>query len=514
MTRREVLQTSALGSFAAPLFAKKKPKPDKNVLFIAVDDLRPDLGCYGHPDVISPNINRLAGRGLTFLNNYCQQAVCSPSRTSLMTGLRPDTTGVHDLSTHFRRNRPNAVTLPQQFKEHGYTTTAFGKIFHKPQLDDQPSWSIPPWIVENEEWGSEANRAFTQRKWEELRANGWVSDENFYFHPEKRKPRDERRGWGLESWGAPDVADNELSDGKTADAAIAAMGELKSQRFFLAVGLTKPHLPFVAPKKYYDLYPRAYIKPDEHPQAPRDAPYYALHQSEELRGYTDIPAEGPIPDELARDLKRAYYASISYADAQIGRLLKALEDSGLWENTAIVLWGDHGYHLGEHGLWNKHTNFENATRAPLIMRYPGQRNAGRKSRALTELVDVCPSLCDICNVPLPGELEGSTLTPLFQNPDQLWKRAVFSQYPREIPGVGPGMGYSMRTKRYRYTEWAAMDSPYKSRELYDYRVDPFESRNIATKPENVSLVNGMAGMLQEGWRGALPPIDPRSGSSS
>ena len=513
LTRREAL----MGAVAAPLLAKKKaPKPDKNVLFIAVDDLRPDLGCYGHPDVISPHIDSLSDRGMTFLNTYCQQAVCNPSRTSVMTGLRPDSVGVTDLTTHFRRRRPDAVTLPQQFKEHGYKTTAFGKIFHKPQLDDQPSWSIPPWIVDNEEWGSVANRAFYERKWNELRANNWISNDDFYFHPKKRGKPEGQKGWGLKSWEAPDVADNELSDGQTADAAIRAMGELKGDRFFLGVGLMRPHLPFVAPKKYYDLYPRAYIKPDENPQVPRDAPYYALHSNSELRGYTDIPQDGRIPDELARDLKRAYYASISYADAQVGRLLRALEDNGLWDNTVVVLWGDHGYHLGEHGLWNKHTNFENATRTPVVMRYPGQKNRGEQSRALTELVDVYPTVCDICNVPFPEEveLEGTTFSALFDNPGQLWKRAVFSQYPREIPGVGPGMGYSMRTDRYRFTEWSALDSPFKALELYDYKADPYETRNIANLPRNQSLVNGLSAILQEGWRGSLPPIDPRAGVNS
>ncbi len=515
LSNRRRFLGAALACAAAPtVFARsKRTPPDKNVLFIAVDDLRPDLRCYGNPDVVSPHIDRLASRGLTFLRHYCQEAVCNPSRQSMLTGLRPDTIGVNDLQTHFRRSRPSAPTLPQHFKDHGYATTAFGKVFHKPALNDLPSWSIAPWIDRSEEWGGDANSREVENRWARLRAGGFRSDDSFYFEPEKREPRPPGGGWGLPSWEAPDVADDELTDGRTARAAVDALHRLKNDRFFLAVGLLKPHLPFVAPKRYYDLYPRAYIRASE-AGPPLGAPLPALHGSAELRGYSDIPAEGKIPEEQARDLIRAYYASISYADAQVGVLLDALAETGLDRNTTVVLWSDHGYHLGELDLWNKHTNFENATRAPLIVSYPGQRAVGRKTAGLTESVDLFPSLCDICNVPMPSGLEGAAFTPLFENPDRLWKRAVFSQYPREIPGIGPGMGYSMRTNRYRYTEWTAEASPYKSLELYDYKQGALEQRNIAARPENQSLVNGLSGILQEGWRGSLPPTDPRSGAST
>lgn len=500
-SRREFL---AAGFGAAPLFAaKKRPRPDKNVLFIALDDLRPDLGCYGHPEARTPNIDRIARRGLTFLRAYCQQAASSPSRTSLMSGLRPDTTRVHDRETHLRRYRPDAVTLPELFKRHGYETTAFGKIYGNPRMDDRPSWSIPPWIAGNGEWGSAENRAFAERNWSELKRNGWRSSGRLSI--DRNQP----------SWEAPDAADNELPDGMTAEAAVAAMRELKGRRrFFLAVGFLRPHLPFVAPRRYYDLYPLGRIKASPYPDPPRGAPPYALDDSAELRGYKDIPAEGPIAERKQRELIRGYYASISYADAQVGRLLDALEALGLADDTVVCLWGDHGYHLGEHGLWTKHTNFEAAVHAPLIVSCPGQRNRGRKTRALTELVDIYPSLCDICHVPIPDGLEGSSFTPLFDDPERIWKRAAFSQYPRLIPGVGEGVGRSLRTDRYRYTEWAAEESPYKASELYDYRADPHETRNIALLRENVSLVNGLAGMLQQGWMGSLPPTDPRSSEES
>ena len=519
-SRRELLRqglgTAHLGAWVAggagqatPLFgAKKKAGPELNVLFIAVDDLRPALGCYGHPLVKTPNIDQLAARGLTFTRAYCQQAVCSPSRTSLLTGMRPDTTRVYDLQTHFRRHLPSTNTLPEQFKRHGYTTTAFGKIYHKPHLDDPRSWSIPPWMADNHEWGSEANRASVQQKWNELQQANLSSSEHFYFDPAKRGSRsDGQLGWGMPSWEARDVADNDLPDGKTADAAIAALRKLRSERFFLAAGFLRPHLPFVAPKKYYDLYPESEIELTENTESPLDTPGFAMHDSEELRLYDDIPQAGPIPKDKARELIRGYYASISYVDAQIGKLLHALDELGLRDNTVIVLWGDHGYHLGEHGLWNKHTNFEAATRSPLIVSVPGQRNADRKTPALTEFVDIYPSLCEICGVSRPRGLEGSSFVPLINDPERLWKRAAFSQYPREIPGAGPGMGHSIRTRRYRYTEWTVAGTSSQTSELYDYEMDPLENFNIANHPRNLSLVNGLSGMLREGWRGSLPPPD-------
>ena len=487
---------------------RKKAAPELNVLFIAVDDLRPALGCYGDPDIRTPNIDALAAEGLTFTRAYCQQAVCSPSRTSLLTGLRPDTTRVYDLETHFRRYRPNAVTLPEHFKDRGYTSAAFSKILHKPQLDDHQSWSVPSWIPDAQEWNSSESRESVLQRWNDLQANGWTSNERFYYEPSKRTPAAAgQRGWGMPSWESRRVADNALADGMTADAVVHALGKLRRGRFFLAAGFLKPHLPFVAPEKYFDLYPKSRIDLAAFRESPAGAPPYALHNSAEMRGYSDIPEEGPISDDKARELIRAYRASVSYVDAQIGRVLDALDEQGLRDNTVVVLWGDHGYHLGDHGLWNKHTNFEAATHVPLIVSAPGQLSKGKKTSALTEFVDIYPSLCELCGIDRPNGLEGSSFVPLFDNPDRLWKRAAFSQYPREIPGVGVGMGYSIRTRRYRYTEWRATDSPYTSAELYDYQEDPLETRNIANRPENVSLVNGLQGMLREGWRASLPPTE-------
>ncbi len=527
-TRRELIQNGlraaslaalpgALRTAAAQSIRRSGPR--FNVLFLAVDDLRPDLGCYGHPLVQTPHIDGLAAAGLTFTRSYCQQAAGNPSRTTLMTGRRPDTTRVFDRETHFRRHLPDVVTLPQHCKEHGYTTTAFGKIFQKTALDDLPSWSIAPWTANGKPWHSAENQAAAERRWQQLQQNDWVaSDED---GPDSAMPgvggaapagsnADGSQNADGPSWDSPDVADNALPDGQAAEAAAAALGELREERFFLAVGFLTPHLPFIAPKRYFDLYDPKAVPLAKNPEPPFDVPDYALAAATELRRYRDIPRQGPIGEAKARELVRAYYAGISYIDAQIGLLLDALDQLNLRENTAVVLWGDHGYHLGDHGLWSEMTNFEAATRAPLIVSYPGQRGAGRKSRALTESVDLYPSLCEICELPAPQGLEGSSFAPLFEDPDRLWKRAVFSQSPREIPGVGSGMGYSMRTARYRYTEWTAEENPFRASELYDYQNDPLEQRNIANRPENISLVNGLAGMLHEGWRASLPPTDTRT----
>ena len=318
---------AALSGGLAPLRGKKKKTPQPNLLFIAVDDLRPELGCYGNSRVHTPHIDSIADRGLTFLRAYCQQATSSPSRTSFLTGRRPDTTQIYDTRTHFRRHLPNVITLPQQFKRHGYLTTAFSKIYHKPQLDDPSSWSVPPWIPDGFEWGSEENRTFARRRWDRLRESGWISKEAYYYEPSKRQAEaDIATGWEMRSWESPDLPDDALPDGRTAEQAIRALHKIRDKRFFLAVGFLKPHLPFVAPKKYYDLYPAGSTRAAENVFPPAYAPPFALHDSAELRAYSDIAMSGDVPAYKARELVRGYYASVSYVDAQIGRLLGALDE--------------------------------------------------------------------------------------------------------------------------------------------------------------------------------------------
>jgi arylsulfatase A-like enzyme len=493
LTRRGFM-SAGLGLPALGALAKDGPR--YNVLFLAVDDLKPNLGCYGNQLAISPNIDKLASQGLTFTRAYCQQAVCSPTRTSLLTGRRPDTTRVYDLQKHFRGVLPDVVTLPEQFKRSGYVTTSFSKIYH-PGLDDLPSWSIPSWNPGGAPWNSKENAARAERAWERVKQQGWQTE----GAPPRNDEDRVRRG---PSWQSRDVADNEMPDGKTADAVVAALKELKDKPFFLGAGFLKPHLPFVAPKRYFDLYQKTSFALPGNPNPPKDVPTFAMHNSSELRAYLDIPQEGPIPESKAMELIRAYHAAMSYTDAQIGKVLNELDRLGLRKNTIVILWGDHGYHLGDHGLWNKHTNFEQATRVPLIISVPGQKTAGRKSAALTEFVDIYPSLCELCGLSLADGLEGTSFAPLLSNPDRPWKKAAFSQYPRVVPKLGPGMGHSLRTERYRYTEWTVPGKDFLATELYDYEKDPQENVNLAGMPEHAELVRRFAKMMKDGWRGALP----------
>jgi iduronate 2-sulfatase len=483
---------------------QRPAQPDRpNVLFIAVDDLRPEGGPFGPSRVRTPHLDELARRGITFTRAYAQQALCSPSRTSLLTGLRPDATRIYDLQTHFRATVPTVVTLPEHFKRNGYHTRSFGKIYHD-GLDDPQSWSVPHWMPAvpwNEAYGKPETLADVRRQRERLQAEG--------------KPlgpavveREPRSGAALKlstggpfvrgpSWEDPAVADDALPDGELATNAIAAMRGLRDQPFFLALGFAKPHLPFVAPKKYYDLYPLETIGLAPNPFPPRDVPSLALHNSGELRQYPDIPRTGPIPDAQARALRRGYFASVSYVDAQIGRVLAELDRLGLSERTIVVLWGDHGWHLGEHGVWNKHTNFEVATRTPLIFGIPGQKKPGVRTSALAELVDVYPTLCRLAGLPLPEGLEGTDLGPLLDDPARAVKRAAFSQYPRP-----KAMGYTMRTERHRYTEWRTEAGEVLGAELYDHDTDPQEDVNLAGRAESRALAGELSARLRAGWRAA------------
>lgn len=474
-----------------------------NVLFIAVDDLKPELGCYGVPLIKSPNIDALAAEGLLFERAYCQQAVCSPSRTSLLLGRRPDTTKVYDLQTHFRKTLPDVVTLPQHFKNHGYITRGLSKIYHG-GLDDRASWSVPHWSPVGPSYGKPQTLAALAEETRRLRAEKGPATEVLERDPKTgtvlrvTAPKWRARG---PAWEDPDVPDDALPDGKTTAEAIHLLREIKDRPFFLAVGYLKPHLPFVAPKRYFDLYRREDIPLAPNPFPPKNCPPIALTNWGELRAYKDIPEKGPLSDETARDLVRAYYACISYIDAQIGRLLKTLEELGLKDDTVVILWGDHGWHLGDHGLWCKHTNFESATRVPMILRVPGQKHPGHKTEALVEFVDIYPTLCELCGLPLPEGLEGTSMVPLLDDPNRPWKTAAFSQYPR-----GKVMGYSLRTDRYRYTEWHPQQPGQPvDVELYDHEVDPREDVNLAEEPDMAAVRRELSERLKAGWRAALPP---------
>ncbi len=460
-----------------------------NVLFIIADDLRPDLGCYGARHTQSPNIDRLAARGMVFEHAYCQQAVCNPSRASVLSGCRPETTRVMANNTFLRPQMPDVVTLPQHFKNHGWHAASLGKVFHHSATepgDDPQSWSEPSWYH-----GTPYRQWFTRE-----------SDE--FIKRLKKLPEGERprivRGPPFE---AADESDDVYPDGQTALKAIESLRRLKGQPFFLAVGFVKPHLPFTCPQKYWDLYPAETTKLPDNYAPPQNVPAPALHNEYELRTYGGISATGRIPDETARHLIRGYRACVSFMDAQVGRVLDELDRLGLRESTIVVLWGDHGYHLGENGLFTKMTNFELGTRAPLIVSVPGQKTAGQRSRALVELVDLFPTIAGIAGLPLPPHLEGTSFAPLLTDPAQPWKKAAFSQYLR--PGKDRFMGCSVRTDRWRYTEWTNAKKESVGTELYDEESDPQENVNLASDPAQQAVITELAQQLHAGWRAALPP---------
>jgi len=490
MNRRFFLQASCVAAVGSLLnnCATRPPRAVSNVarpnvLFIAVDDLRPSqLGCYGNATAVSPNIDRLAGQGLVFERAYCQQAICMASRASLMSGYRPDKGEIYKDGPLYECV-PGALSINKHFLANGYETVTIGKIYHH-RSDEKEGWSREAYHAEG--------------AWE---GRGYLAPDSIAYVREydRAHPNARRRGMGP-AFECPDVPDDAYEDGLSANRAIEELNRLQCHPFFLAVGFKKPHLPFNAPKAYWDLYDEAAIGLAPNPFAPEGAPPEALTSWGELRGYYGMPKEGPVPDELARRLIHGYYACVSYTDAQIGRVLDELEHLGLSEDTIVVLWGDHGWKLGEHGAWCKHTNFELDTRAPLIVRAPGMRARGQRTKALTEFVDIYPTLCELAGLSLPGHLEGMSAAPLLHDPGRKWKKAAFSQYPR-----GAVMGYTMRTGRYRYTEWKDMrNGKVKARELYDHKNDPQENKNVAEALANQALVKKLSRMLRQGYKKALP----------
>lgn len=478
---------SAFVMVSHPTHASEQSPRKKNVLFISVDDLRPALACAGDPYAKTPHIDRIANKGTAFTRAYCQQAVCSPSRSSLLTGRRPDSTRVYDLVTHFRDALPDAVTLPQHFRMNGYYVHGVGKIYHN-GFDDKLSWSVPWEAAKGPNFGPEGQKLLGQ-----------------LIAKAKEAKQDATKVRGL-PFEAPDVGDDELKDGMAALRAIEVLKACKGkeQPFFLAVGFARPHLPFVAPKKYWDLYDADKLPIATSANPPKNAPQFAPQFGGELRQYHGIPKNGPIPQATARSLVHGYYASVSYMDAQVGRLLDALTELGLADDTIVILWGDHGWHLGDHGIWCKHTNFEMATRSALVVSVPGQKAQGQKSSGLVEFVDIYPTLSDLCGLPGPKSVEGVSFAPLLDNAKMPWKTAAFSQYPR-ASGAGQLMGYAMRTEHHRYVEWRKRSgNEVVARELYDHRNDPAEDVNIAANPENRDLVTQLSKQLEAGWKKSLP----------
>ena len=466
-----------------------------NVLFIAVDDLRPELGCYGNKLIKSPNIDRLAARGMVFNHAYCAQAVCSPSRTALLTGLRPDKTRVWDLVTHFREAQPDCVTLPQYFRTNGYHCAGLNKVYHA-GLEDGRSWSEPQWYPTGKSVDTDPDdynkKIITTHSVNKEQYSHGVSPED---NDKPIKNKDKEGGKSGPAFEVSPKTDDDLPDGATALEAVKRLHELKQKGdpFFLAVGFLKPHLPFVSPKKYWDMYDPNSIPAPAFDHLPSGSPEFAGHQNSELHNYVGVPKENPIPVDFAKTLRHGYYAAITYTDAQIGKVLDALDKEGLAENTIIVLWGDHGWQLGEHGLWEKHTNFEIAARAPLIISLPGQKTAGQKCEAPVEFVDVYPTLADLCGLASPDKIDGKSLKPFIENPSAPATQIAMSQYPRKAGKDGEVMGYSIRNERYRCTFWRERyGSKIVATELYDEQVDPDETISLADKPEHKSLIETLA----------------------
>ena len=435
-----------------------------NVLFIAVDDMNNDLGCYGNPQVKSPGIDRIASQGVKFDRAYCQFPLCSPSRSSLMTGLRPDTTRVFDLQYRFRTGLPDVVTLSQCFMQNGYYTARVGKIYHYGNpgdigtsgLDDPASW---------QEFFNPAGTDKTT-----------LEKDIINYTP--------KRGLGSSLALLADKTgkDEDHTDGKVATQAIELLEKHKADPFFLAVGFYKPHCPYIAPQKYFDLYPLEKIqlpelRTDEESKVPAPA----------LASTKPWPYFGVTKDQ-AREAKQAYYAAISFVDAQINRVLDALDRLGLRENTVIVFWSDHGYHLGEHGLFMKMSCFEESARVPMIIAPPASKAAGKTCERTVELIDLYPTLADLAGIQAPKNLQGASLKPLLENPTASWTRPAFTQLQR---GAFPG--HSVRTERWRYTEWGNSE---KGSELYDHRSDPKEQINLAGDSAHAATVAELKQLLK------------------
>ncbi|MDQ8180302.1 sulfatase [Pelagicoccus sp. SDUM812005] len=538
------LVLSALVGIAATSQSVGAERP--NVLFIAIDDLRPELGCYGSPVAISPHLDKLASEGLLFERAYCQQAICGPSRASVMAGARPDTIGVVENSAKLREASPDILTLSQHFIANGYEAVQVGKIYHNLDHSDREfSWSREPAL----------DRLNLKKPY-----YPYALPENRAIQQKNKKELEAKYGVGIARTGlvqgpayeSADVEDYEYRDGYNALLAIETMKDMLEENpdkpFFLGMGFYKPHLDLIAPKKYWDLYDPADIKLAAQTEGPEGGAAMGLHASFEMRVRDGIPKEGDFDEDLARTLKHAYLACVSYIDAQIGLVIEALEEQGLRDNTIIIVWGDHGWHLGDMGVWCKATNYEVATRVPMMIwtpdMAPGSR--GKTTDALVELVDMYPTLCELAGLPLPDHLEGTSFKPLLKNPDQPWETAAFSQFPnpalrewaanplskgmretffgplieeveaRVIAQQGEKwdrdlfendlMGYAMRTDRYRLVLWKDVKRPEAEPidiELYDYQDGEMETKNIAD--ENPELVAELIEQFNVGWQGNRPP---------
>ena len=533
------LNLALAGLVSVSCFAQTEKKaPEKpNILFIAIDDLKPVLRCYGDSIIKTPNIDKIAKNGTIFLQNYVQQAVSGPTRASIMTGMRPDYTGVWDLKTRMRDVNPNILSLPQYLITQGYSTQGIGKVYDQRCVDkkmDAPSWSVPYYNyfkTQEKYYSSQTGmpalgayqlfetKALAEKYRLEAIAKGIAAEEIEAYISAKVKPSVE----------CADVPDNAYNDGANVLRAKEILVKLKSENkpFFFAVGLSKPHLPFVSPKKYWDMYQRDQMPVAAFQEKSKNGPAIAYHNAGELRQYSDIPALTEFTDQKdfgltlplnkQKELIHGYYAAVSYTDAQVGILMHAMDSLGLLKNTIVILWGDHGWHLGDHNLWCKHTNFEQATHAPLIISAPWIKPSVSKS--MTEFVDIFPTLCDLAGVPVPTHLDGKSLVPVMKKPDSKVKEFSVSQYPRAGSEAETGrlgfadgkcMGYSVRTSQYRFTIWmkdnfrtnrAFDQNLVVASELYDYQKDPDETINVVDQNTYAEVAKDMKAKMLDYFKG-------------
>ena len=448
-----------IGSVSLPQTIISQEQSEKqNILFISIDDFRPKISSYGETNMITPNIDKLASEGLQFNNAYTNIAVCGASRASLMTGIRPSLNRFNDFSSRAQVDTPQAISLNQLFMDNGYETISYGKIYHHSD-DFQQHWS-------------EKDKGQIQSDFQDPKSIVRVNNAEKGEYGNKNL-----------TYEYPDVDDYAYNDGKITQNAIYKLKELKKddQPFFMAVGYVSPHLPFIQPKKYWDMYDHDSIQLADNSYQPENSPFIAIeaqHNSAELRkNYLDIPAQGKLDDDLARNLIHGYYASVSYMDALIGELIKELDDLGLRDNTTIILWSDHGYFLGEHGFWCKHSTFHEAVKIPFIMSSPGYAK-NQITDSFTELVDVYPTLCELANITPPAYIHGKSLTPVLKNPSIQLKDEIYTRYKQ---------GEAVIDANYSYTEFYR-GKTYVGNMMYDMKTDLKQNIDISKIPANAKLV--------------------------
>ena len=468
------------GFVVNPITGYGLEKEPPNILFILIDDLRPALGTYNDSVAITPYMDRLASRGMRFDMAYANQAVCAPSRFNLMLGSRSSSTGIYGFGQNFRDYYPDALTMPQFFKQQGYHAEAMGKVYHigHGTYQDEASWSVPHYPDLLIEYVDPASKK-----------DGFTREEALFSNNNAQGlPR------GL-AWESPDVEDEAYADGRIAKRAVRRLAQLKEKQiknpdkpFFLAVGFARPHLPFSVPQKYWDRYNPKILPLPEYEKNPEGAPPYAVKRDTEIDQYIPIPQsseQDPFPEELQRKLIHGYYASVSYVDEQIGKVLTALEELELDENTIVVLWGDHGYHLGELGIWTKHVNYELANKIPLIISAPGHIAENSSTSQLTETVDIYPTLVELAGFELPEvkqPFDGTSMVPVLENPESHIRDHAYHAFPR-----GGRLGRAIRTDQYRMVEWKKIGEADDTAEyeLYDYQEGNVEKKNIALEHPKV-----------------------------